>query len=247
MSSAGSDGNQDAQQLDSVSVIESYCEDLPGEAEFRIAEVTPSLPERPKPKLGPDLEMVEDQALKLRREAGVPYWHAVILLAEREGIPLTKPMIEAAGFHAGHATQPQRTITSDEVRRGILRKMVHEVREGVVLATLSAIHLPDGEQIDIPMLDFRIKPSPASLVTATRVIEAMGISGYLIDSGNSYHFFGREPVSYERYNTHLLRGLLFAPVTDQRWITHQLIDGESSLRISPRENGGSSPKVVLEL
>jgi hypothetical protein len=225
-------GNSVASPRDTVEVVEAYSLAVDSKSTFWVMQYPKLSPSRPRPTLGSALALIEKEAFQLRETIRVPYWHALMLLAERDEVAIPEPVIEAVGYHEDHTIHAREPMSADDVRSGSLRRRLAMVPRDAALAILSTVDMPDGTNLHIPMIDFRIEPSESARITARRVCSYMKLSGFLANSGNSYHFYGRELVDAEQHRTHLRRGLLFAPITDQRWLAHELINGESALRIS---------------
>jgi len=138
--------------------------------------------------------------------------------------------VEASAITADYLTQRSSELPS----RHILT-----ISSRVTLRNLTVAH--------IPMLDFRISPSPEALATVTAVLQELNITGVVLDSGQSYHFYGASLLSAESLPIFLGRALLFTPIVDYRWIAHQLIEGACALRISPGIDKQQVPRIVARV
>jgi hypothetical protein len=95
------------------------------------------------------------------------------------------------------------------------------------------------------MLDFRIRPSDENEELAIKVLARLGTPGTLVNSGNSYHFYGDRLLRGGAALSRFLGGAsLFSPFVDQRWVAHQLIEGACALRVSPGKSFAAPPLVV---
>ena len=127
---------------------------------------------------------------------------------------------------------------ADELSKEMLLNFTND---GFILN--SQVVLQDGSISHLPLMDFDIEVSEASQRIVTEVLFALDIkTGYLLDSGSSYHFIGNETMKWEVYQASLYRALLLDPITDGRWIAHQLINGSSNLRIG--EKNGVTPQLI---
>jgi hypothetical protein len=98
------------------------------------------------------------------------------------------------------------------------------------------------------MLDFRIRPSIENEQLAIDILHRLKRGGTLLNSGNSYHFYGNRLLRGDQELVKFLgRASLFSPFVDQRWIAHQLIEGACALRVSPGKSFKSPPKVVRDV
>jgi hypothetical protein len=94
------------------------------------------------------------------------------------------------------------------------------------------------------MLDFSQAAAARALQLVKGVVETIGLTGYILESGRSYHFYGEQLLDDSQWLRFLAESLLFGPVVDRRWVAHQLIESASALRISAGPNGAPIPRVV---
>jgi hypothetical protein len=106
----------------------------------------------------------------------------------------------------------------------------------------SKVLLLDGSSKHIPMLDFKVPSKQGHDELVTACLRVMGLSGYLIDSGRSYHFIGTTLISESELLDLLSKFVLLDPISDKAWAAHQLIERSASLRIS--ESRGHAPQVI---
>lgn len=163
----------------------------------------------------------------------LPFWDAVFVLGEAlpEGLP--QAIVESALFH-----QDVAEFTSIELATG--GQLADDLAEAIVtygmdfhVSLLSRVTMDDHSKAHLPMLDFSTKTlRTGAQATVTRVATALGVSGALFESGRSYHFLAASAIPKPAFDNYLARALLFAPITDGRWIAHQLRSGTAALRIS---------------
>ena len=55
--------------------------------------------------------------------------------------------------------------------------------------------------------------------------------GIIVNSGNSYHYYGRVLLSQSDWQLFMFYSILLGPYTDVRYISHRLISGYCILRI----------------
>ncbi|TDE31043.1 hypothetical protein [Actinomadura sp. 6K520] len=194
----------------------------------------------------PQVRPIVDEALDLRRKYRVPFWEAVLLLARREGGETLRLVLDSAARHqpmsehAKHIDVPGVDLTVKNIRRLLAERSTDEI-----LALSSRVRLKSqSEYVHIPMLDFRIRPSAENEKLAVDVLTRMSASGILFNSGNSYHFYGDDPLTEKRLLEFLGKAALFAPFVDQRWIAHQMIEGACALRISKGKKFTHGPRYV---
>lgn len=105
------------------------------------------------------------------------------------------------------------------------------------MAVISVVITKEGERLHIPMLDFNLQRSLSNDLLVTSVLNNLHIDGgFILDSGRSYHFIGTKLLTWEKYSQMLYRALLLAPIVDDAWIAHQLMNGFAALRISRKYN-----------
>jgi hypothetical protein len=91
-----------------------------------------------------------------------------------------------------------------------------------------------NKDLHLPLLDFHIPVSPENTEISKNVLKHLGLKGYLLDSGKSYHFIGSMFLDEDSFKNILYKALLFTPIIDRAWISHQLIQGYSCLRITEK-------------
>lgn len=107
----------------------------------------------------------------------------------------------------------------------------------------SRVRLFDEVEAHIVLVDFSISVSVEHTKIVKDSLSHLGIiQGYILDSGSSYHYIGSDIVSDSDYKRLLCYAYLLSPITDGRWIAHQLIEGSCNLRIG--EKKGYIPTLV---
>lgn len=96
----------------------------------------------------------------------------------------------------------------------------------------SVVVAGDERRLHLPLMDLGVKRGPDGQASAVDAMGALGLRGLLFASGRSYHFYGADPVTHDDLIVLLARAQLLSPIVDTRWVSHQLIDGRSGLRIS---------------
>lgn len=190
---------------------------------------------------------IEEEALVLRAQAlkerhALPFWDcALICTFESERVP--KGILSAARFHNGPRTSV-REIAAAELAGSALVAADARLPADRIVAISSLVRMRDGTRRHIPMLDFHCPVSPANHEVAAEVLRKLEMgSGYLVESGESYHFYGERLLNVSELSRFLGTALLFSPIVDRAWIAHQLIEGFCGLRISGRPEYGV-PRVI---
>ena len=123
-----------------------------------------------------------------------------------------------------------------------------DVKNGNMLVLNSRVALEGGESKHIPMLDFHFPVSRANEEVALFIIRNLDVmGGYLLDSGKSYHFYGKSLLTDDELPVFLGRALQFCPIIDRAWVAHQLIERSCGLRISQKPDGGQVPVLVQDV
>lgn len=195
----------------------------------------------------PELAPIVAEALDLRKEYRVPFWEAVLLIARRDNGKALDLVLDAAIHHQpmNSAAEAINMATEDQFARN-LRQLTIEVDERRIVTLSSRVTTKSSESAaHLQMLDFRIRPNEENERLAAEILMRVGVEGILLNSGNSYHFYGNRLMrSDTELATFLGRVSLFAPFVDQRWIAHQMIEGACALRISRGKSFARPPTFV---
>jgi hypothetical protein len=234
-----SDAWRDA--IDVVSGIMEICEDAES---VEVIELDVNSEAKTSVGKSPEIASLVPEALELRGRYGIPFWMSIMFVAQKTHVQIPKSVIRAANFHR---SMPMRKIELkvDSSLSQNLRDVGQSLEGGRVLVLRSCVRMrADDEILHIPMLDFRLSSSDESHRTVMSVIREVGIPGALLNSGQSYHFYGFELMTTRQLHAFLGRALLFTPLIDYRWIAHQLIESTCALRISQGASGQIMPQLV---
>lgn len=177
-----------------------------------------------------------------------------------------------ADERAGHGAADPRTLVesaSDDALERTVREMLrHEVADELpnlervpagkldledlqsrlepaqVLAWLSRISR-DAQVEHLPMLDMKVSPSDRGLDTTKRIASGLGIDqAIILQSGASYHVYGRVIVSELAWKRMMTKALLAQPFVDARYVAHRLLAGHGVLRLTASSRKPTTPFVV---
>jgi hypothetical protein len=113
------------------------------------------------------------------------------------------------------------------------------------LELTSEVICDSGATEHIPLLDFHCPISSSNRNLVAEVAKRLLPGGAIIlESGDSYHVYGRKTVSSAALTCLLAKSLLFSPIVDRAYIAHQLIEGRCALRISAGGQKRLVPTVV---
>ena len=163
---------------------------------------------------------------QLSRQAPLPFEQAL------------KRRLLHGGKETGLHTLARETLSPEEVQR-----LIDELPDSTALAVSSRVALNGNTSAHISLLDFQCAQSRRNLKRVRLAMRRLSPEGgFILHSGNSYHFYGTSLLSNSSWREFVGRCLLLEPLVDVRYLGHCLINGEAALRISP--NRGSSPIVA---
>lgn len=168
-----------------------------------------------------------------KKTEGIRFWNAMLALFIEDG-ECNKKLLSEILYH--QANQEYKYVSSSN-----LNEFLSDLGDGI-LALNSKVLMSDGSTRHIPLLDFKVASAPKNHQLASACIELLGLHGYLLDSGKSYHFIGYELVSESELLDILAKFILLDPVSDKAWAAHQIIERSTSLRITKKN--GKYPIVV---
>ena len=184
------------------------------------------------------------QGLGISEAYDAPFWDAVLLSCFGRG-RAALPVLREAQFHN---SGPRRELRVDAVswQAPQWTQLLSEVAPGRMLVFRSRVLVHGGESRHIPMLDFHCPATPENEELAALVAGLLDVGGgFLLESGDSYHFYGNALLDDAGLVGFLGRSLLLAPIIDRAWIAHQLIEHACGLRVSQKPGGrGGEPLVV---
>ncbi len=185
------------------------------------------------------------RAVDLHDSVGVPFWEAM-LLTLRAASMAPAEVLRAATYH-NPATENVRILDTRGLSEARLRQIASSASTGRVMAVSSQVEMGDGSIAHLPMLDFgSIRPFD-QLAVVEEIVRQLGVGGWILLSGKSFHFYGDRIISQADLTVYLARSLLFAPIVDARWVAHQLIESACALRISAKGASEEMPTVVSQI
>lgn len=184
-----------------------------------------------------ELSTIFKKALEIRATTGFPFWDCFNVSLFNS--PLNDfEFLSEVKFH--NSASKEIDIESNKVISWEDNFLVEEY-----LTLNSKVKLDRDFDAHIPLLDFHIPPSVSNQLLCENVIKHLKLSGYLLDSGKSYHFYGSEICTQKELLGILAKALLFSPILDKAWIAHQLIEESCCLRITKKY--GRLPFLVKEV
>ena len=174
-------------------------------------------------------EMFE-KAINMQKNIGLPFWSGIMLSAFNNEA-YSSALLKSAFHH--NVIDNMLMIDREEVAAGI--KL--DGNDNRRWAVNSKVIMTDGRIRHIPMIDFHIPASQQNLRVVMDVCDVLGLTnGFILESGASYHYIGKKLMTEEELMSLLGNALLFSPIVDGAWISHQLRERSCSLRID-KKNG----------
>jgi hypothetical protein len=185
-----------------------------------------------------------EQALKRYRDLPLQAQVKCLLSTPETGSEIPEALLEAMPFHQG-ITETRFAVKVETLTLEVVRELIERAPPGSLFSMCSQVELRNGSIRHIPMMDFLSPKSQQSRDVVCRVAARFGAGGGIVlESNRSYHYYGFELLSERGLMRFLANALLFAPVVDQAWIAHQLIDRCCALRIGPGRSGSAAPTVI---
>lgn len=183
-----------------------------------------------------DLKFI-DSALEVRKKFRMPFWDSLMLtLFDQEGV--SEDLLQRA---LKHNKNVDKIYTSDV--NEILS--VLESNPHFNLSLNSEVQFEDGSILHLFLLDFHVYPSDNNLKLVSDILKVMGLRGFILSSGESYHFVSKDFFSTDAILDLLAKSLLFAPIVDRAWVAHQILERSCSVRVGKKH--GVVPTVIREL
>jgi hypothetical protein len=202
---------------------------------FKVFKENPVLQDRLT--LTSELDSVVSDALTLRNRYQFPFWDAMNVSLFNRTFP-DYDFLREIGFH----NHPQECF---KVSRDQVDNFWENWDKDKYLTINSLVLLSKNANAHIPLFDFHVPVSQDNENLCVAIISHLGLSGWLLDSGKSYHFIGDKLLSTEMLCETLAKALLFSPVIDRAWIAHQILEKSCCLRISNKY--GRQPLVVRQI
>ena len=169
-----------------------------------------------------------EQALDLRARFHLPFWDSFNLSTFNKSF-VNYDFLEQTKLH-------NRVARDFDVTSAELSSFIQKWDDRSYLTINSKLRLIDDSIMHMPLLDFHIPVSENNQKICGAVLRELKLRGYLLVSGKSYHFYGKELVTESELMRTLATALFFSPIIDKSWIAHQLIERSCCLRITPKYN-----------
>lgn len=179
-----------------------------------------------------------EKALIIRNNLHLPFWDSLMLTFFNN----SKYSIELLKAAQKHNHSMQKIVTQDI--QSI--KTLTSNNPNINIAINSLVKTKANTQRHIPLFDFHIPINSENKKVVLSVLDVLGLkSGYVLESGESYHYIGVKLLEHNEFQNLLHQALLFAPIIDRAWIAHQLLEGSCSLRVGNKH--GVTPKLIEKI
>ncbi len=176
-------------------------------------------------------------ALDIRKKYRLPFWDSLMLsFFDKENVPTE--YLSSALVHNSNS-EKIKTRNIEDIRQ-LLSKNPQES-----LSLNSEIYFENKTVKHLFLLDFHIYPSTNNLKIVSDIICILDLHGFILNSGESYHFISDSFFELELLINLLAKALLFAPIVDRAWIAHQILERSCSLRVG--EKHGFRPTVTKKV
>lgn len=150
--------------------------------------------------------------------------------------------LERIALHTSDHKIPFVLGRAEVTRQKLLELADDFLKQGRSMALCSNVKIFGSNMpMHIPMLDFACPVNTANTELIKKYFALSGCEGVIIESGNSYHFYGFDLLRERELFSFLGRCLLFGGLADARYIGHKIIDGFANLRISKSMRHPSLP------
>jgi len=186
---------------------------------------------------------IGQQAEIIAKDSLLPAWNHFAHLALKRGCTLEQSMVNAVIDQHSNPPSTVVDISRERVLEGALSKIVADFPAGLGVVVCSNILTTSGEALRIPMMDFLCKISESSQSAIAAFVRAGELTpAVIVNSGQSYHVYGMRLLTEKEWIQFLANSLLFAPITDARYIGHRLREMEFKLKV--RSENGEVPHIV---
>jgi len=136
-------------------------------------------------------------------------------------------------------------IPRGAVLQGALLTRQAQLASNELLGITSRISTQQKGEMHIPMMDFHCAISSKNLGILSELLSETGQEhGFILESGRSYHYYGKEVLTRDQWIGFLGKCLLMKNFVDERYVGHQLVDRHCVLRLSTSPRKPVIPSVV---
>lgn len=197
-------------------------------------------------------ERVKRKAISfaLTNSDGTEMWfppaEAVLIHAAQSGLGIESLVEESAWHDESGRAMLRGAVAREELTSSRLNEIFSQ-RPGWMATVSSHVQCESGVR-HLPLMDFQCPVDANNKAAVIAGLRAAGqFSGAILESGNSYHYYGFEPLEDNAWLRFLGKCLLLGPLTDTRYIGHRLVDRECLLRLTAHWRKPVTPTIVQML
>lgn len=193
--------------------------------------------------LEPTETQLVDKAAELRKDEWFSYLEVLLNMIAREECDVTG-ILNAIEFHQPHPSD-RVWLSRRAILEGKLVALCNNAVERSPIAVFSRIRTKSGEDRHIPLLDFHVEKRAWSLSLVVSIGRKLTRPPFLImETSRSYHLVGTNLLPESELMKFLAKSLLYSPIVDHAYVAHQIIEGESALRITTKNDENDIPVVA---
>jgi hypothetical protein len=181
-------------------------------------------------EVSPGAADITHRARELHLRQGFGFWQAVLKEAGSADRDTRRSLMERALRHATDQGTNE-LVSLEDLARRLNTGALDDLPPRTVVSIRSRVAV-DGRRRHIPMLDLGLAARGANAVdVAVDALTRLAVPGVIFASGRSFHFYGTSLLDDRGMVAFLAGAQLLSPIVDERWVSHQLIDGECALRL----------------
>ena len=189
-----------------------------------------------------ELEIASKAAI-IRKNSWFSYLEILLELSAKADF-IAEGLLDAVNYHQRHSKE-RTWFRKEQILAGELVRISSAEELKYPVALCSKVRTKENDQLHIPLLDFHVEKTVMAFEMVKRITRTLFGSDFIILATNrSFHSIGLTLKHDNEFRQVLARSILFAPIVDNAYVAHQLIEGEASLRISKNEPNGQAPVVI---
>lgn len=229
---------------ETIKCIEHLMDANPKIASIAVVTITRPAPLQERLEFNSTEKKHFQETLETRSKTGLPFWDC-LLLESFGRVTVSDRLLNEVKFHQSNHGK-EIWIARQDALDGALRTLKLNHEGDRMLSVLSEVRLIDGTSKQFIFLDFHIPVSSENTLIVEKVTRRLlSYPAFIIESGASYHVIGTKLVNDEEFRKTLTTALLFGPITDRAYITHQLLEGRAALRVSKGGHCNSLPTLLM--
>ena len=224
-------------------VYTAVIDSLPDVQEVAVAKYSVPPPIQVRACLTGEEQQLVARAVKARETTRLSFLE-VLLEMSASAHHAIDGILDAVSFHQKHSVN-RTWLSRKEILEGGLLRVCAKPPSSNPLAFLSRVRIGSDSFSQIPLMDFHVEKSRQSLSMVQSIARRLLDKAYLVlETNRSYHVVGLQLLTEKQAMLFLSKAILFSPITDHAYIAHQLLEGESALRITGHTNADDVPRLV---